>query len=1016
MNECFHACPGGLDSECPNGKTCHSWLTCSQSFVDPAMFNVCGRNWAHASSTCATRCFLGGDDTCPSGQTCFGGVTECGDDLPPLTAVDAGLEEKSYTVEEIQALLDEEIANERDEVAMEDSSNWWCGSSWGDMLENCSKRCASDEDCKPNAWTDGQCFRTTGGPENCSTPGVGVKAATPEGSKWCGRTWNDMLETCDKECESDDDCGPGRTCWVGPDTCQYVGVPVKARSDPASLWCGVDYDDAMTSCVKACPGEGDDECPDGMSCFSGSSCTEEGEEIVREGYRCGETWEDASKKCGEECQRNSDCERDESCFQQVVCESELEEAEGALSGKFCGKTWDSTGENCNQRCEEDDDCPGNNQWCYWVECTGDVDESAMLAAFAEPTTEAPETSCNAEVRRCPNGQYVGRAQQLNCDFYPCPADEGDDAQEAAEAEDGPTTDLSDWGSLPLEHACSSDGTGNCGLCQGDCNSDADCQPGLMCFSRSQGERTSVPGCVSGGVDDKPGMDYCYTPFPPEPPTTTTTTTTTTTSTTTTTTTTTAALVADKSANFLSAAYVVGELDYARECTANDKCGACEGDCDRGSHCANGLECFSRDIGSVELVPGCLGLGIAGMDYCYDPNAPIILPPTSSPTVQTQPGCSAEVRACPGGNFIVYQDPDNNCEFVPCPVNVTPPPTPLPTPPPTTLQPTPDGSTSYCGYSLGQVNNNCANATPCPAGSDNQCPGLEVCIRDSDCASILETMTTSTAGPMLAAMESATDPCDDLCLDVLPSDWCPAETSELDLPNCLEVGVGRLCESDGECGTDDALNNCGTYDIYARMVCGGAVLSQGQKMRTARPTGRPTDVPTPSPTTPPTDVATTGNPTESPMSTPVPTPGAAITEMASSSSISIADAIAGADHNAAAILQSLRSSQSPTSSPIQEIESNVASPFTYDRSPGVKVKDEATAVTEDDMKGPMAKGSLEWYNSGYSDDSPPKETDDAGWSFDSYFRGPAGRNSGTALTMSLRATLSIMAWMVAAMVL
>ena len=115
--------------------------------------------------------------------------------------------------------------------------------------------------------------------------------------------------------------------------------------------------------------------------------------------------------------------------------------------------------------------------------------------------------------------------------------------------------------------------------------------------------TSVPGCISGGEDDKPGMDYCYTPFQPVIPTTTTTATTTTSTT-----------PVDNSANFMSANmqdYTPGNLGYARECTASEPCGLCEGDCDNESHCIDGLECYSRGVGSVDLVPGCLGLGIAG---------------------------------------------------------------------------------------------------------------------------------------------------------------------------------------------------------------------------------------------------------------------------------------------------------------------------------------------------------------------------------------------------------------------
>lgn len=59
------------------------------------------------------------------------------------------------------------------------------------------------------------------------------------------------------------------------------------------------------------------------------------------------------------------------------------------------------------------------------------------------------------------------------------------------------------------------------------------------------------------------------------------------------------------------ASTAGELVYARECTEEEPCGLCEGDCDEDSHCASGLSCFMRAKGSVEFVTGCTGLGTAG---------------------------------------------------------------------------------------------------------------------------------------------------------------------------------------------------------------------------------------------------------------------------------------------------------------------------------------------------------------------------------------------------------------------
>ena len=334
--ECFHACPSGKDDECPGGRTCHSWLNCQRATTDPAIYNVCGNNWSHAASTCSIRCFLGSDDDCPAGQSCFGGVTDCenNSNLPPLTAEDVGLVEKSYTQEEIAILLDEEIAKEREEELMSNPNNWWCGTSWSNMMETCSKRCTTDEECKPNAWTDGHCFKTTSGPDNCHTPGVPAKEPMPPGSMWCGSSWNDMLETCSSQCTADEDCPASKTCWSAPNTCQYIGVPVKEKSEVGSLWCGVNHDDAMTSCHKACPGETNEECPSGMSCFSGSSCTTEGEPVVRVGYKCGTSWQHASDTCGNECQKNDDCISGEECFADVVCASEI--AAQQTSGSFCG--------------------------------------------------------------------------------------------------------------------------------------------------------------------------------------------------------------------------------------------------------------------------------------------------------------------------------------------------------------------------------------------------------------------------------------------------------------------------------------------------------------------------------------------------------------------------------------------------------------------------------------------------------------------------------------------------------
>jgi len=60
--------------------------------------------------------------------------------------------------------------------------------------------------------------------------------------------------------------------------------------------------------------------------------------------------------------------------------------------------------------------------------------------------------------------------------------------------------------------------------------------------------------------------------------------------------------------------------------------------------------------------------------------------------------------------------------------------------------------------------------------------------------------------------SAQAACDSDSIFLLPvaEDKCPPDK---ELPRCDAVKAGEMCQGDGECGTDDSLDNCGRYDIY-----------------------------------------------------------------------------------------------------------------------------------------------------------------------------------------------------------
>jgi len=109
----------------------------------------------------------------------------------------------------------------------------------------------------------------------------------------------------------------------------------------------------------------------------------------------------------------------------------------------------------------------------------------------------------------------------------------------------------------------------CGLCEGDCDDDLDCEAGLICSQRDGYE--PVEGCAGeGGQRDMFARDVCV----PGPPT---------------------------------VKYVGSPCtDYF----SSGKCNECTGDCNNDSDCYGNLRCAHRfdSIGGQEDVPGCAWSG------------------------------------------------------------------------------------------------------------------------------------------------------------------------------------------------------------------------------------------------------------------------------------------------------------------------------------------------------------------------------------------------------------------------
>lgn len=92
-------------------------------------------------------------------------------------------------------------------------------------------------------------------------------------------------------------------------------------------------------------------------------------------------------------------------------------------------------------------------------------------------------------------------------------------------------------------------------------------------------------------------------------------------------------------------------------------------------------------------------------------------------------------------------------------------------------------------------------------------------------------------------------CEELCFEPLASDECPSCHPSI-LPSCSnQLEVGDLCESEGECGLSNNLNNCeGIWDVYRLVNCisnSPSIVPLYDVPTTARPTQLHTPPPIPS---------------------------------------------------------------------------------------------------------------------------------------------------------------------------
>ena len=84
------------------------------------------------------------------------------------------------------------------------------------------------------------------------------------------------------------------------------------------------------------------------------------------------------------------------------------------------------------------------------------------------------------------------------------------------------------------------------------------------------------------------------------------------------------------------------------------------------------------------------------------------------------------------------------------------------------------------------------------------------------------VTSAMSSPRTSPPTTGHPLCRDLCLEEIASSKCPLTPYEL--PDCVQVQVGELCDANGECGSNQTLNNCPPFDVYRRVNCATATAS------------------------------------------------------------------------------------------------------------------------------------------------------------------------------------------------
>jgi len=185
----------------------------------------------------------------------------------------------------------------------------------------------------------------------------------PSNTYFCGTSFQDASTTCSKACPSgkDNEClGLGETCH-GNTQCDLRG----------SFFCGSSWFDASDKCSQPCPDGDASVCGEGEKCFAWTSCSN------TDSFYCGYSFDNASRECKIPCKSRSsmECPDDMGCWAYTTCDAQKEGPHESgpepMNDFFCGDTKEAASSTCSIACQSgsDDECPGDLKCFESVGCS-----------------------------------------------------------------------------------------------------------------------------------------------------------------------------------------------------------------------------------------------------------------------------------------------------------------------------------------------------------------------------------------------------------------------------------------------------------------------------------------------------------------------------------------------------------------------------------------------------------------------------------------------------------------------